>query len=439
MAELKGRLTERQTLKGKAHIPLKGDTGDKGDKGEQGEPGKDGVSATHEWNGTVLTVTSASGTSSADLKGEKGDKGDMGAQGEKGDPGEKGEQGIQGIQGEPGADGAKGDKGDKGDPGATGADGTSVTVASVSESAEDGGSNVVTFSDGKTITIKNGSKGSAGAPGIQGATGATGPAGVDGDDYVLTASDKAEIAEMVENATIVQSPKYVNTVEEMTDTNRPYVLIKTGRIWANAEVTVEKEVTKNIPLEGITDSSRLGSDGSVQTGTGYAAYCVTPFIDLLAYPVPFTLHLDGGAFIPVGTTDSYTRIYSYTEARAKISGGNHTSTTIDSTLNINDSDVVVDSNGNASITFTKTPTTNNANNDGVLRYIRISGKGSSTASSVYVTYEETEVTTGVQWFDTGTTYAPTLTAEEKQAMVEEVASMVDAQLLSVIGDGVVTV
>lgn len=100
--------------------------------------GKDGVSATHSWNGTTLTITSASGTSSANLKGEKGDKGD---------PGEKG------------------DKGDTGATGANGKDGTSVTVKSVSESTADGGSNVVTFSDGTTLNVKNGSKGNKGDPG----------------------------------------------------------------------------------------------------------------------------------------------------------------------------------------------------------------------------------------------------------------------------------
>lgn len=145
----------------------KGDKGDKGDTGAtgaQGEPGKDGAngkdgtSATHSWNGTVLTVTSASGTSSADLKGAKGDKGD------------KGDTGAQGVQGEPGAKGdtgAKGDKGDKGDTGATGSpgsdgkDGTSVTVSSVTESAESGGNNIVKFSDGKTLTVKNGKDGTS--------------------------------------------------------------------------------------------------------------------------------------------------------------------------------------------------------------------------------------------------------------------------------------
>ena len=49
--------------------------------------------------------------------------------------------------------------------GKDGADGTSVTVSAVSESTADGGQNIVTFSDGKTLTVKNGSKGSQGEKG----------------------------------------------------------------------------------------------------------------------------------------------------------------------------------------------------------------------------------------------------------------------------------
>lgn len=173
----KGYLTEHQDISGKldaSKLPeavntalaqakasgeFKGDPGADGQPGKDGSdgsPGKDGTSATHSWNGTVLTVTSASGTSSADLKGAKGDKGDKG-------------------------DSIKGDKGD------TGANGTSVTVKSVSESTADGGSNVITFSDGKTVTIKNGSKGS---------TGAAGKTPVRGTDY-YTEADKAEMVAAV--------------------------------------------------------------------------------------------------------------------------------------------------------------------------------------------------------------------------------------------------
>lgn len=63
-----------------------------------------------------------------------------------------------------------------------GKDGVSVTVAQVMESDEDGGSNVVIFSDGKTLTVRNGRAGAKGDPGA---------------DYVLTAADKREIAGMI--------------------------------------------------------------------------------------------------------------------------------------------------------------------------------------------------------------------------------------------------
>lgn len=74
-----------------------------------------------------------------------------------------------------------------GDDGQNGKDGTSVTVESVSESAADGGPNVVTFSDGKTLTVKNGTKGSTGEQGPKGDkgdkgdTGPQGPQGPKGD------------------------------------------------------------------------------------------------------------------------------------------------------------------------------------------------------------------------------------------------------------------
>lgn len=78
--------------------------------------------------------------------------------------------------------------------GSDGKDGTSVTVKSVSESTADGGSNVVTFSDGKTLTVKNGGKGSTGDKGDKGDTGPQGPA------YTLTSTDKTTIVNAVKAA-----------------------------------------------------------------------------------------------------------------------------------------------------------------------------------------------------------------------------------------------
>lgn len=73
--------------------------------------------------------------------------------------------------------------GQDGAPGAPGKDGTSVTVKSVSENNTDGGSNIVTFSDGKTLTVKNGGKGSNGDTGPEGPRG---PAGSNGTNATIT-------------------------------------------------------------------------------------------------------------------------------------------------------------------------------------------------------------------------------------------------------------
>lgn len=98
-----------------------------------------------------------------------------------------------------GQDGAPGAPGKDGDPGAPGKDGTSVTVKSVSENNTDGGSNIVTFSDGKTLTVKNGSKGSPGQDGktpVKGTDyfdGAKGDPGKDGVSPTVTASKSGKV------------------------------------------------------------------------------------------------------------------------------------------------------------------------------------------------------------------------------------------------------
>jgi len=113
-------------------------------------------------------------------QGEQGPQGETGPQGPAGVAGEKGEKGDRGETGPTGPAGPQGDKGDTGPAGADGVagspgkDGTSITITSISESTVDGGSNVVTFSDGKTVTIKNGSKGSTGASGSNGSNGKDG-------------------------------------------------------------------------------------------------------------------------------------------------------------------------------------------------------------------------------------------------------------------------
>ena len=143
-----------------------------GEGGGSGTPGADGFSPIAKvvqlTDGAKITITDATGTTEASVY--------------------NGKDGADGAPGKDGADGAPGKDGQDGTPGADGApgkDGTSVTVTNVTESTEDGGENVVTFSDGTIVKVRNGSKGSDGAPGADGETGPEGPqgpAGADGAD-----------------------------------------------------------------------------------------------------------------------------------------------------------------------------------------------------------------------------------------------------------------
>lgn len=99
-----------------------------------------------------------------------------------------------------------------GNDGNPGKPGTSVTITGVSESFADGGSNVVMFSDGTTLTIKNGSKGSPG----EGGSGGSGNCITwvtftpDGDDAPLVADKTyAELSEAYAqgNALYAQIPE----------------------------------------------------------------------------------------------------------------------------------------------------------------------------------------------------------------------------------------
>lgn len=273
--------------------------------------------------------------------------------------------------------------------------------------------------------------------------------GKDGKDYVLTTSDKTEIAEMVEGATIVQAPKYVNSVNEMTDTDRPYVLISTGHIWANAETTVETEgtVTDNITAttdNPYVDGSRLGSSGDAMNNDA-GGYHITPLIDLTKAEYQgktIQIHLEGAQYASTGAYAAYIQCRAYGTNKAVLMQRPYT---VD--VPIGGSGLVEVTNGTISVEYKSAtsavitidvPPTYGSSKVAI-GYLRFCGKGSIANSKIYITYTDTITTTGVQWFDTGTSYAPTLTAEDKAEIAEDVAEMIDTQLLSIIGDGSVTV
>lgn len=161
--------------------------------GGSGEPGKDGVDGGYY---TPVVTQISENTVNLSFTASKEGMDDIAGQQIVLPAGKDGKDGKDGADGEPGKDGYTPVKGKDYFDGLPGNDGTSVSVKNITESTEDGGSNVVTFSDGKTITIRNGSKGSAGATGATGGKGADGRTPVRGTDY-WTEADKADIVRQV--------------------------------------------------------------------------------------------------------------------------------------------------------------------------------------------------------------------------------------------------
>ena len=186
---------------------LKGAKGDKGDKGDTGAPGSQGEKGKTGDSGATFTPS----VSSAGVLSWTNNKGLTNPTAVN----IKGAQGAQGIQGVQGA------KGDKGDTGVPGANGTSVTVSSVSESSADGGSNVVTFSDGKKLTVKNGKTGATGAPGEKGEKGDKGDKGDKGSDATVTvdnalsASSTNPIQNKAVTAAVNENKEAIETAERV--------------------------------------------------------------------------------------------------------------------------------------------------------------------------------------------------------------------------------
>lgn len=241
---------------------------------------------------------------------------------------------------------------------------------------------------------------------------AKGAKGDPGDDYTLTAQDKSDIADMVDGATIVQAPKYVNSVAEMTDANRPYVLISTGHIWANAIVEIEAPVTETIQATGDNpyhDANRLGSDATTDSMTaGATGYFLTPMIDLTkaAYQgKTIQLHLEGAHFASSAAMEQWiqarvygadksvlvNRLYTFADA----TNANNIAHNCNGTMTI-----TYNSETSATITLSVPPTYGGSAT--TIGYIRLCAKGTVASASITITY--TGVSTGTQWYDTGVTY-----------------------------------
>lgn len=199
--------------------------------------------------------------------------------------------------------------------------GTSVTITNIAESSESGGSNVVTFSDGSTMTVKNGKDGKDGEDGGYFTPSVTQPdantmvvsftpskmgmgivpspmsielpPGPSGDDYVLTDADKQEIAELA--AELVEIPGGSgNTGNDVYEEHEAGLSIEgftrssNGTFATTASALVNGRRTDYISTEGVTKI--FGNAGF------YSAAATVAFYDANKTYLP-DISVDGTAFI----------------------------------------------------------------------------------------------------------------------------------------------
>lgn len=134
-------------------------------------------------------------------------------------------------------------------------------ITAIDESTEYGGSSVITFNDGNSLTIKNGTKG------INGYT------PVKGIDY-YTESEKEEFKN--EGIVLISEelakrgqlkPEFANDISECTDTSKLYVL-PDNYIYAYMKTTTTEKVPKFTNLLDFSkclDESHIGSSGAISS------------------------------------------------------------------------------------------------------------------------------------------------------------------------------
>lgn len=365
------------------------------------------------------------------IKGPQGERGPAGADGAVGPQGPKGDTGLQGPQGETGATGPQGPKGDTGATGATGPQGP------------------------------KGDKGDTGATGQAGANGADGKSAyqyaVEGGytgteaefaaklaedipavDTTLTVSGAAADAKetgtrlntlSVELDNFIASGGFsapiVDSVDEMVDTSKQYILKSTGTIWAYKSSTTEQEVTVTDELDETTyyDGSRFGSsatgltDGFHNDATGYH---VTPLVDLTKAEYQgktIQIHFEGAKYITSASETWIQNRYYKTDGSVQYARGPSSPSDSGSMGAWKNATITINSETSATIEIAMPLLYGSANVQ--CGYLRFCGHGAVADSHIYITYKDTQTVTSEQWVDTGIQYGSGGLDAETAAKISE--------------------
>lgn len=153
--------------------------------------------------------------------------------------------------------------------------------------------------------------------------GADGAKGEKGDAYTLTEADKDEIAETVKTEVplvkVAEQPTFVDSVDEMIDTRKVYVM-PDGFLYAYMQKTTVT-VGKNhfVPTEAILNARLSGSSGSI-TENGSAGSVVTGFIPVSDWNTTNPFEISIGPVSNKGSDDN--RVVFYDVNKTKLGYSN---------------------------------------------------------------------------------------------------------------------
>lgn len=220
------------------------------------------------------------------------------------------------------------------------------------------------------------------------------------------------------------SAPIVDSVDEMVDTSKQYILKSTGTIWAYKSATTEQEVTITDELDDTTyyDNSRLGSsatgltDGFHNDATGYH---ITPLIDLTKAEYQgntIQIHFEGAKYITSATETWIQHRYYKTDGSVMYARGYSSPSDSGSVGVWKNATITINSETSATIEIAMPLLCGSANVQ--CGYLRFCGKGAVADSHIYITYKETQTVISEQWVDTGIQYGGGLD-EETAAKISE--------------------
>lgn len=283
-------------------------------------------------------------------------------------------------------------------------------------------------------------KGKDGYTPVKGVDYFDGKDGQDGSDYVLTDADKEEIAEKVPYVKVAEQPTFVNSIAEMTDTSKMYVLKSDGMFYSCKAhtTTTESKTTPNftnqVPISTDTDGSifngtgykedvRLSSSGGI-SGTAQVGSVTTGFIP---YTPGATIRLKGVEFTGAKTKYGghyYANFYkedftfsTYMAANDSYDGTDHP-TVFKQSYDEATGACVINTSGCLNNTSASAQLLQSA------KYIRITayGKGADFIATVNeeITYTTTEgdTTTTYTWEPTGISYNQPADYEDRVVIAE---------------------